>query len=282
MEIHVAFGEHLRDLVGERRGVLFGDALAVVEGNHLVVGILQLFDKGDGGFGYIAALGEDLFVVEADYVARPELEAVHRGVAHGVGDHARDDVVDGVRHVGLVDGDRTFRIERERSRVALRHVFGGYHMYVAAGHEVLCLLRREDNVGVVGEDEHVGGVYLLHGAGNVLRRGIHGLSALDDLIAQQVFEDIGKAVARADGEHAHLLLFGLQLGLELAVLFEHVLYLDPVEFAQLERVGKRYAGSVGVDVHLDELQIAYADDAVAYLHELFFEPVDIGKRSHLL
>src|SRR5699024_12760569 len=64
---------------------------------------------------------------------------------------------------------------------------------------------------------------------------LHRLSALYNPVAHKVFEDLGKTLARTYSEHAHLLLFRLELGLKLPVLLEHVLYLYPVELAQLER-----------------------------------------------
>ena len=68
---------------------------------------------------------------------------------------------------------------------------------------------------------------------------------------------------------------------KLAVLLEHILYLDSVKLAEFERVRERNAGSVGVNVNLYKFQIAYADYRVADAHKLFLELIDIRHSGHL-
>ena len=120
-------------------------------------------------------------------------------------------------------------------------------------------------------------VDFLHGVSDVLRARVHRLPALDDAVYEQILEDGGNALARADGEHAHLLLFRLELGAKGAVLLEHIFDFYSVQFPQFHRILQRLTGIVGVNVHLDEFQIADADDRIADLHQLFFEFIDVCK-----
>ena len=180
-------------------------------------------------------------------------------------------------HIRLVLLGGGFAVEGERRRKALRHVLRGNDVNGAVLHERLRLLRRQNDVLVVREHENVLRVDLLHRVGDVLRARVHRLPALDDAVDEQIFEDGGNPLARADGEHAHLLLFRLELGAKGAVLLEHVLDFDPVQFAEFHRVLQRFAGIVGVHMHLDEFQVADADDRIADLHQLFFQFIDVRK-----
>ena len=279
MHVYVAVGELFRHALGKRLRVLFLDVLAVIESDDLVGTVFEAVDEREHGVVHVAALGEDLFVVHADDVPFFQIESVDAGGADSVCNLTCAHVVDGMDHVRLVFFRTAFAVEGERRRKALRHVFGGNDVYGAVVHQRLCLFRRQNDVLVVGEHKDVFCIDLLHGVGNVLRAGVHCLTALDDAVDEQILENGGNALARADGEHSHFLFLRLALGAQGAVLFEHIFDLHAVQFAQVHRIGERKPRRVGVDVDFDQLQIADADDRIADLHELFFELVDVRKRG---
>ena len=179
MIIDVAVGEFFRNLGGESFAVRLLYSFAVVEGYHLVLVALHLFDELQGGFADVVALGENLFGVETYDVALFELEAVHGGVARSVSYLTGRHAVDRVNHVGFIFFHTDVGIEGERRRKTLGNALCGYYVYRAVGDEPLCLLRREDYIRVVGEDEDVCRVYLLNGVGYVRSRRVHGLTAFD-------------------------------------------------------------------------------------------------------
>ena len=243
--------------------------------------LFELFEEREHRLVDGIALGEDLLVVKADDVALRDGEAVDVGRPHGVRHLTCLHVVERVDHVGLVLLEARLGAERERRRKALRHVLGGDDVDGAVIDERLRLLRRQNDVLVVGEDEHVLRIDLLHRRRDVGSGGVHRLPAFDDAVDEEILEDVADALTRADGEHALILLFRLDLGFQGAVLFEHVLDLGPIELAQLQRVGESDAGAVGMHMHLDHFEIADADDAVADVHQVFPELIDIGKRGAL-
>ena len=161
------------------------------------------------GFVYIFALGKNALVVKPYNVALFQLEAVHGRISYRVGNLTGGNVIYCVGHIRLVFGHGRVRIKLQRRRKALRYVFGGNNVYSAVSHKRLGLLCRKYYVAVVGEYENVACVYLLNGVRNILRRRVHGLTALYYSVAKQVLENFFKSAARADCKHAHFLLFRL-------------------------------------------------------------------------
>ena len=124
--------------------------------------------------------------------------------------------------------------------------------------KILSLFGGENDVGVVGQHEHVLRLCAVDRAQDVVDAGVHRLTAFYRDVCHEVVEDGFHAVARAYGDHGvrleiFLLLVFLRFAFAdyLAVLFHHVLDLDAVQLAEFQRRLERAVGIVGVDVRLD-------------------------------
>ena len=231
---------------------------------------------------HLTAQHAELVVDHAHDVALMDLLALVGGVAHGVGDGRGVHVLGGLGHgLGVllhahVGGEGQHRGDSHG------HGLGGQNDHVLL-RQLRGLLGREDDVGVVGQDEHVSGVGGLHRLGQILNAGIHGLSAVHDLIHHQILEDAVDALAQRNGHDAVVLQLGglrlggsLPLGLALAGLLEHVVHLDGVQLAQLQRILHGLAGVVGVHVHLHHGQIGDDQHAVADLLQALAQAHDLA------
>ena len=92
-------------------------------------------------------------------------------------------------------------VEAQHRRDALRNGFGGYN-HDFTRRQLLRRLRRHNDVLVVGEHKDNLCRGLLDGMKNVLGRGVHGLSALNDAVGAEIAEHTGKTFSRADGDKA--------------------------------------------------------------------------------
>ena len=146
-----------------------------------------------------------------------------------------------------------------------------------------CLLGRQHHVAVVGEHEHAFGVHRVDGTEDIVNGGVHGLTALDDMIHRQITEDLAEALAQGHGHHAEFLLRlcgGFLLGrrilpLVLTALLQHVLNLQVDQLAQLQSVFKGVAGVVGMHMHLHQGHVPHHHHAVANAVEAAAEGVHI-------
>ena len=142
--------------------------------------------------------------------------------------------------------------------------------------DFLCLFGRKNYIFVVGEYENIVCGNLIARVGDILGARVHGLTALDDFVYKQILEYGRHTVARTYGNHAVRFEFlGFPVRKQRAVLLEHVLYFDSVDFAQFERIRKRLTGIVRMDVNLDHGQVADDKHAIADRHQLIAEIVDI-------
>ena len=231
----------------------------------------------------VCTAAEQRAAPQGEVLACVDVMPVDIGVARGIGDLHRGHTGHGVRHGGEIVLLRGVRIKDQHGRNALRHGLRGNDddlFLRQAGR----LLGSHDDVLVVREDEHdLGGrgVDLLE---DVLRRGVHGLAALDDLVCAQLAEHTGKALACAHGDHAEVLLrrgdglLCLELLLDfleivraaggaacgkIVMLHLHVLDLGKLERAVFLRLCQGFAGDVRVDVDLEGFVVLADDDAVA-------------------
>ena len=106
------------------------------------------------------------------------------------------------------------------------------------------MICRKHYVFVIGEHEHVFGGDLIASLCNIFRRRIHGLTAFDYAIYEQISENGGYAVARANRHKPERLEFLDLLLLKLAVLLKHVFDLEMIEFAEFERISEHLTGRV--------------------------------------
>ena len=209
--------------------------------------------------------------------------SVEVGIPRRVSDLHGLHTLHGLRHRLDVRFLVSVGVEGKHGRNTLRDGLGGDHddLFLRQGDG---LLGRHDDVLIVRENENRfrrGRVDLDQ---NVLRGGIHGLPALDDLVRAQLPESRRKALARADGNHAEGLLCRGESGLffqlffdlfqivraacraaggKIVILHPHILDLRQLQRAVLLRLGQRLTGNVRVDMHLEGLVVLADDDAVA-------------------
>ena len=121
------------------------------------------------------------------------------------------------------------------------------------------------------------------GAQDVVHAGVHRLTAFyGDVHLRSLkiafMPSPAHTATMAYGLSSFLLLFSSssRSPTDLAVLFHHILDLDAVQLAELERRFEGAVGIVGVDVRLDEVEVADDQDAVADGHEIVAVLVDVG------
>ncbi len=157
-----------------------------------------------------------------------------------------------------------------------------YH-YRAVG-DTLRLLRRHNDVFVVGQHKHRPGRYALHRRHNVLCSRVHRLPARDNGVHAQIRKDIFQPFARRYRDKAEravvvyggvgkfparrglgggLLLQPLALRLARKELFVHVLNLEIRQITVLQRVADDLAWVRRVDVAVDHLVVLDYNNAVA-------------------
>ena len=224
----------------------------------------------------IFAVSKNLFIVKTYYIALVKRETVHLGGSHGVSNLPRRYVVYRVEHVYKVFVRRNFGVEGKRGGDTLRYALGRHYVYLLTLDERFGLLGGEYYVLVVGENENVFGVYLYYSVGYILRGRVHRLTALYNPVAVKIFEYIRKTRTRTNRKHTHFFLFRLVLSDKFAVFYFYL-----VDLAELQRLGQRLIGIVGVYVYFYKFEVAYNEYAIAYRHKIFFKPVYIGERGFL-
>src|SRR6266851_2955136 len=270
-----------------------------LELSHLVVaGLLAAVDR-DELVGVRAELAErlvdDLCVVaagelepvvdEADHVALLDAQPVGARVAHRVRD---------------LDRLHAFRLRLHRAHVLLGWTLGpeGDHGGNALRDAVRLddlqllfgqaddLLRRGDDVAVVGQqDDLVVGNRFDRGQ-HVLRAGVHGLAALDDRVDAEAAKDVDQPASgdyhgdadsvgpRRPGDA------GAALVLQNApVLRRHVADVELHQLAVAARQVDDTRGVVGVDVHLDQLWLPDHQYRVAERLDLVADEVGVQVRA---
>src|SRR6266851_1818928 len=270
-----------------------------LELSHLVVaGLLAAVDR-DELVGVRAELAErlvdDLCVVaagelepvvdEADHVALLDAQPVGARVAHRVRD---------------LDRLHAFRLRLHRAHVLLGWTLGpeGDHGGNALRNAVRLddlqllfgqaddLLRRGDDVAVVGQqDDLVVGNRFDRGQ-HVLRAGVHGLAALDDRVDAEAAKDVDQPASgdyhgdadsvgpRRSGDA------GAALVLQNApVLRRHVADVELHQLAVAARQVDDARGVVGVDVHLDQLWLPDHQYRVAERLDLVADEVGVQVRA---
>ena len=200
-------------------------------------------------------------------------------IANRRGDHPAPHVLGGFGHRGKVLFRRCRRGELQHARKAHRDVLRRDHVHVPLGN-LRRLLRGENNVAVIRENEHVLRVYAVDRAHERFDARVHRLAAVDDLVNAHLGEHLREAFAQGNRDDAIFFIgrfFGFHAG-AFAPLFGHVLDLEVDQFAQREACLQRLAGIVGVHVYLNQRQIAHDEHAVADSLELAAEQRDIVLR----
>ncbi|MPN12904.1 hypothetical protein SDC9_160224 [bioreactor metagenome] len=140
--------------------------------------------------------------------------------------------------------------------------------------QLACLLRRENDIGIIRQDKYVPRVNLVDGGGDGFDARIHRLPAGDQRIHRQRFKEFVNALSRADGEKTEFLFVALALRHEFAVLFAHILDFELVQLSQAQRHLQHLARRVGVDMHLDHICIVRNDDGIPKPLQMIAEALD--------
>ena len=131
--------------------------------------------------------------------------------------------------------------------------------------ELCCLLCREENVFVVGENYDILGIVLAELCDKLLGRGVRGLAAGDYSVSTHIGKERSNSLAGRNRESHELLLDRvLLLGLlaRLGMAERHILYLHSEEFAERPALVKHHTGVEGVNVNLDDIALLVGDDAL--------------------
>ena len=125
-----------------------------------------------------------------------------------------------------------------------------------------------DDVGVVRQDDDGVGVHALNGVEQILRRGVHGLSARHHDVDAEALENLRHARAGGDRHEPERLVLRAFLCRKLLVALDalklHVVDEDFRNLAALQEVMEHLVGRVGVNVHLELGFLANAQLAVAH------------------
>ena len=98
-------------------------------------------------------------------------------------------------HAGLVLFCTGIRHEVDHGRNSLGNRFGGDNNNILILTKRLCLICCQDDVLIVRQNEDMIRVYLFNGIEHILGAGVHGLTALDQVIHAETLEDLTNALA---------------------------------------------------------------------------------------
>ena len=224
--------------------------------------------------------------MDPDEVVLLDLDAVVHGVADRVGDFAGLDVLDVRVHVGEVLLGALGGVEHRERGVALGDRLRGEDVDLLLFDDLRRRFGGEEDVLVVGDDDHGVGIDRIARLDEILDRGIHRLAAFDDEVAAHLDEGFLEAVAVDDGDDRVFLLdarrggggvlvaavagFALGVGLmgrlvhhDFGMLDRHVLDLEVDEEAEALAEVQDVAGGLRMDVDLQDVVVLDADERVA-------------------
>ena len=148
------------------------------------------------------------------------------------------------------------------------------------------LLRRHDDVFIVGQHEHGFRRHRVHRAHDIVGRGVHGLAALHDHVHAQVGEHIFQAVARRDRDKAVLFLrrgdhaLGRRVRRTLdhlgGVLLAHILDFDREQRAEFQPFLQRPVRLVGMHMHLNDVVVLHHDQRIPDIAQDRAQAADIA------
>ena len=142
-----------------------------------------------------------------------DLDIVQNCVADRVGDLRALDQLDAGQHIFAVLLGAQIRREVDDRGDPLRDGRGRDHDGLAVLRELRGLSGGHHDVLVVGQDIDRIRIDLFHGVQDVVRAGIHGLTAFDHAVHAQAAEDLRDPVADSDRDKGDLLVGHLSLGL---------------------------------------------------------------------
>ena len=230
------------------------------------------------GFGFLKEAHHRLFhrrgrqrqlaVQQRDHLSRLHVHAVNLHRARGDGDLARLHGGQGLGHLPGNGIHLPVRVVREHGGQSLRHGLARHHGHLFHRH-LFGLVRGQDDVPVVRQDDDLVGRQVLERGQNLLRGWVHRLPALNDGARAERGEDAAQSLARRDDHHRDLSrLHNLKLDL-LGLRFLDVIHLRQQVFhrhfgdgAESHDVVNRFVALVErhVDVHaVHALALAHLD-----------------------
>ncbi len=215
------------------------------------------------------------------------LHVVNHRIADSIGDLCALYLCDFLGHRLLIQLCILIRNKVDRCRDALRHRLGRDDNELFALGNLSRLSGCQNDVLVVRQNEYGIRIHLLHRIQNVRSARIHGLSAGNNIVNAQSAEDLRKALACADGDHAdllvrllrlrlHALLRGLRRGciccsgflLRSVLLFQRLKALagaevrdgDLLQLSVQKRLLQDQTRIIGMELHRHRLLIAVCHD----------------------
>src|SRR5215207_2525289 len=213
--------------------------------------------------------GHRLTLDKPQELALLDLEATDRGRAGGPGDAPAAHRLRSLLHRFRVLVERPFRVEsNERAEAGLQRVGrDDAHLLV---HGLRRRLGGEDDVLRVGEDDDLTFAQCLDLGGDVRRRRIHRLTALD-AEGTEALEEATVARPETDGQHPGHANLALEPLRAIGGLHMHVLDVDLLHHADGRGEVERTPGLVGVHVHLHRAGRAHDQERVTQLRQLALE-----------
>ena len=140
------------------------------------------------------------------------------------------------------------------------------------------MFRRQNDVFVVWEDNHIFGRHFFNCLHNVFRAWVHCLAAFNNFINCQILKQVCKAFARCNRNHANFFGFNRLLAScqKFAVFFAHIFNFQAVKFAKFKGISQRKVWFICMHMHFHKLQVANTNHAVANGHQFFTKFVNIG------
>ena len=273
---------------------------AVEDVDEFLAGLRSLVRERRKKRGDLTRCSSQRAIAQPEIIARVNIKAVKVRVARGIGDLHGHDAGEAAGHGRFVFARLHCCVEREHGADALRDGLGRDNHDFARS-QFRRRLRSHDDVLVVGQDEDDLRRRLFDRVQNILRRGVHGLAALNDLVNTEIAEHAGQARTRAHGDAAvalfgfcrsrllrrlaFQLLFhslqivgrtGLAAGGQIIVLQAHVLDLCKFQRTILLGLAQCVTRNIRMYMDLERFVVLADDETVADAAEILAQRVERG------
>ena len=205
-----------------------------------------------------------------------DLDIIDDRVADRIGNLRALDRLDACKHILAVLLFAQIRCEVDDRGDTLRNCGGGDHNDLFVLGELRRLLGSHNDILVIGQDIDGVRIYFFDCGQDIIRTGIHGLSAGDDIVHAESAEDFldtrsDRYCDKSDilmGHFLHRFLsgclhgFGSRLG-GTGLLELHIFNDKTLELTVLDTLLDRQAGIIGMYLYCDEILVLFADDGIA-------------------
>ncbi len=220
---------------------------------------------------------------------------VNHGIPHCISNLPCCNALHFLRHNCFIFLNRDiWHIVDDRSN-SLRNRLGRYHDNIFVLRELLCLICCKDNIFIIWKNKDIIRIDFLNGIEHILRTGIHGLSALDDIVNAERAENFIHALSDRNCNKSCFFMHSRRclliwhrrrplvwklgtlhlplhhVGHLLITLKTHIFYNDGRECAKTKRLLHRKSGIIGMHMDFYNLIICHNDDGIADGREIFFK-----------